>query len=209
MYLINAPINFRKSPKYCSPTVYLVAACYRKMSDSESEGSTIYDEKSEAPQVYDDSHIKVRKARSDKGKKERTPAQQAATQKALLVLKERREAINKAAKERLETASDAERQRILAEKYEAKKARKQKLPPVPSYVTLGDFENFKRDLIGAMPKQVYKAVEVEKVVRPKKEIPAAAPVAAPVVAPVAAPVAEKQKALSGHALLDQMFFNNR
>ena len=179
------------------------------MSDSESEGSTIYDEKSEAPQVYDDSHIKVRKARSDKGKKERTPAQQAATQKALLVLKERREAINKAAKERLETASDAERQRILAEKYEAKKARKQKLPPVPSYVTLGDFENFKRDLIGAMPKQVYKAVEVEKVVRPKKEIPAAAPVAAPVVAPVAAPVAEKQKALSGHALLDQMFFNNR
>ena len=181
------------------------------MSDSESEGSTIYDEKSEAPQVYDDKHIKVRKVRSDKGeKKERTPAQKAATQKALLVLKERREALNKAAKERMETASDAERQRILAEKYEAKKARRQKLPPAPSYVTLGDFENFKRDLIGAMPKQVYKAVEVEKVVRPKKEAPpAAAPVAVPVAAPVAAPVAEKPKQLSGHALLDQMFFNNR
>jgi hypothetical protein len=181
------------------------------MSDSESEGSTIYDEKSEAPQVYDDKHIKVRKARSDKGKKERTPAQQAATQKALLVLKERREALNKAAKERLETASDAERQRILAEKYEAKKARRQKLPPAPSYVTLGDFENFKRDLISAMPKQVYKAVEIEKVVRPKKEAPIAAPIAAPapVAAPVVAPPAEKQKALSGHALLDQMFFNNR
>jgi hypothetical protein len=206
---INAPINFKKSPKYWSPTVYLVAACYRKMSDSESEGSTIYDEKSTVAESYDDSHVKVRKARSDKGKKERTPAQQAATQKALLVLKERREAINKAAKERLETASDAERQRILAEKYEAKKARKQKLPPAPSYVTLGDFENFKRDLIGAMPKQVYKAVEIEKVARPKKETPVAAPVVAPVAAPVAAPIAEKQKALSGHALLDQMFFNNR
>jgi len=182
------------------------------MSDSESEGSTIYDEKSEAPQVYDDSHVKVRKARSDKGKKERTPAQQAATQKALTVLRERREAINKAAKERLDTASDAERQRILAEKFDAKKARKQKLPPGPSYVTLGDFENFKRDLISAMPKQVYKAVEIEKVARPKKEtvpVVAAAPVAAPVVAPVAAVIAEKPKALSGHALLDQMFFNNR
>jgi hypothetical protein len=186
------------------------------MSDSESEGSTIYDEKSEAPQVYDDKHIKVRKARSDKGqKKERTPAQQAATQKALAVLKERREALNKAAKERLETASDAERQRILAEKYEAKKARRQKLPPAPSYITLGDFENFKRDLMNAMPKQVYKAVEIEKVVRPKKEAPVAAPVAvpaaapAPVVAPVAALPVEKPKTLSGHALLDQMFFNNR
>ena len=179
------------------------------MSDSESEGSTIYDEKSTVAESYDDSHVKVRKARSDKGKKERTPAQKAATQKALLVLKERREAINKAAQERLEMASDAERQRILAEKYEAKKARKQKLPPAPSYVTLGDFENFKRDLIGAMPKQVYKAVEVEKVVRPKKEAPVAAPVAVPVAAPVAAPVAEKPKQLSGHALLDQMFFNNR
>ena len=180
------------------------------MSDSESEGSTIYDEKSTVAESYDDSHVKVRKVRSDKGKKERSPAQQAATQKALLVLKERREALNKAAKERLETASDAERQRILAEKFEAKKARKQKLPPVPSYVTLGDFENFKRDLIGAMPKQVYKAVEIEKVARPKKEaVPVVAPVVAPVAAPVAAVVAEKQKALSGHALLDQMFFNNR
>ena len=179
------------------------------MSDSESEGRTIYDEKSEAPQVYDDKHVKVRKTRSDKGKKERTPAQQAATQKALLVLKERREQLNKASKERLETASDAERQRILADKYEARKARKQKLPPAPSYITLGDFENFKRDLIGAMPKQVYKAVEIEKVARPKKEVVAPVPVPVPVAVSAPTPVAEKQKALSGHALLDQMFFNNR
>ena len=186
------------------------------MSDSESEGSTIYDEKSETAEVYDDKHVKVRKTRSDKGKKERTPAQQAATQKALAVLKERREALNKAAKERLEMASDAERQRILADKFEAKKARKQKLPPAPSYVTLGDFENFKRDLISAMPKQVYKAVEIEKVRKVKDSPPPAVLPAhrvsaspAPVPEPIPAPVVEKQKALSGHALLDQMFFNNR
>ena len=179
------------------------------MSDSESEGSTIYDEKSEATQVYDDKHVKVRKTRSDKGKKERTPAQIAATQKALTVLKERREAKNKADKERLEKASDAEKQRILATKYEEKKQRRQKLPPAPAYVTLGDFENFKKELIGAMPKEVYKAVEIER--KPKKEkeppmpenrYPAPPPVAAPV-----APVPVQQQPLSGHALLDKMFFS--
>jgi hypothetical protein len=184
------------------------------MSDSENEGSTIYDERSSIAETYDDSSVKIRKVRSDKGKKERTPAQQAATQKALLVLKERREALNKAAKERMDMASDQERQRILADKFEAKKARKQKLPPAPSYVTLGDFENFKRDLISAMPREVYKAVEIERPPRKVREAPPPAvlpphrverPV--PVATPAPAPVAPKQ--LSGHALLDQMFFTNR
>tara|TARA_R110002126_G_scaffold214662_1_gene360901 strand:- start:4575 stop:5114 length:540 start_codon:yes stop_codon:yes gene_type:complete len=177
------------------------------MSDSESEGSTIYDEKREPPPVYDDKHIKVRKVRSDKGKKERTPAQVAATQKALTVLKERREAKNKADKERLEKASDAEKQRILADKYEEKKQRRAKLPPAPSYVTMGDLEMFKKDIISAFPKEVYKAVEIER--KPKKEkeppmpenrYPAPPPVAVP------APVVQQQQPLSGHALLDKMFF---
>ena len=60
-----------------------------------------------------------------------------------------------------------------------------------------------------MPKQVYKAVEIEKVARPKKEVVAPVPVPVPVAVSAPTPVAEKQKALSGHALLDQMFFNNR
>jgi hypothetical protein len=177
------------------------------MSDSESEGETIYESVSvvngsEVPE-YDDSNIKVRKTRKDKGKKERTPAQIAATQKALLVLKERREAKNKADADRLASANEVERQRILAEKYEKKKMHKQKLPPAPAYVTLGDLDIFKKEILGALPKQVYKAVEIER--KPPKVVatapaPTPAPVAAPVPAPVAAP-------LSGHALLDKMFFS--
>tara|TARA_R110000868_G_scaffold1210_3_gene9233 strand:- start:2166 stop:2702 length:537 start_codon:yes stop_codon:yes gene_type:complete len=176
------------------------------MSDSESDGSTIYDEKREPPQVYDDKDVKVRKVRSDKGKKERTPAQIAATQKALTVLKERREAKNAADKERLEKASEAEKQRILATKYEEKKQRRHKLPPAPAYVTMGDLESFKKELISAMPKEVYKAVEIER--KPKKEKEPPMPenrYPAPPPA-VAAPVPQPQQPLSGHALLDKMFF---
>lgn len=182
------------------------------MSDSDSEGSTIFESASvvtgsEVPE-YDDSNIKVRKTRKDKGVKERTPAQIAATQKALLVLKERREAKNKADAERLSNANEVERQRILAEKYEQKKMRKQKLPPPPAYVTLGDLDLFKKEILGALPKQVYKAVEIErKPHRTQPQVPrpvAPAPVVAPVVAPV--PVAPMAP-LSGHALLDKMFFS--
>ncbi len=180
------------------------------MSDSESEGETIYETASvmtgsEVPD-YDDSHVKVRKTRKDKGVKERTPAQIAATPKALLVLKERREAKNKADAERLASANEVERQRILAEKYEQKKQRKQKLPPPPAYVTLGDLDLFKKEILGALPKQVYKAVEIErKPSRPQPSRPVpAAPAPAPVVAPIAAPAPVQ---LSGHALLDKMFFS--
>lgn len=159
--------------------------------------------KEDVAKVYDDSHVKVRRTRKDKGK-ERTPAQKEAIQKALTVLKERREAKSKEEKERLEKASEAERQRILAEKYEKKKQQKQKLPPAPSYVTLGDFENFKKELLGAMPKEVYKAVEVEK--KPKKVDPPVQPVIREIVKEK---VIEKPKVLTGSALLDEIFFKGR
>jgi len=178
------------------------------MSDSESEGSTIFESASVVggpePKAYDDSSIKVRKPRKDKGVKERTPAQIAATQKALLVLKERREAKNKADAERMASANEVERQRILAEKYEQKKQRKQKLPPPPAYVTLGDLDLFKKEILGALPKEVYKAVEIER--KPSRPVPKETPRPAP--APVAAPVPVAVVApLSGHALLDKMFFS--
>lgn len=153
--------------------------------------------------VYDDSAVKVRRTRKDKGK-ERTPAQKEAIQKALSVLKERREAKAKEDKERLEKASEAERQRILAEKYEKKKQQKHKLPPAPSYVTLGDFENFKKELLSAMPKEVYKAVEVEK--KPKKVETPVQPVIREIVKEK---VVEKPKVLTGSALLDEIFFKGR
>ena len=152
--------------------------------------------------TYDDKHIKVRKTRSDKGvKKERTPAQKEATAKALSILKERREAKKKEDEERMAKASEQERQRILAQKYEQKKRNKEKLPPAPSYVTLADMQNFKNEILSALPKEVYKAVEVEKVVKVKEE---PKPVEKPILKP--APVSQPEK-LTGHALLDRMFFN--
>lgn len=167
------------------------------MSDSESDTDVTQEV---VAKVYDDSHVKVKKPRSDKGK-ERTPAQKEAITKALSVLKERREAKKKEDTERVAKADDAERQRILAEKYEKKKQQRHKLPPAPSYVTLGDFENFKKDLLNAMPKEVYKAVEIEKPVK-KVEVPVVKEVVKP------KPV-EKSKVLSGSALLDEIFFKGR
>lgn len=179
------------------------------MSDSESEGDDQKTEVSVATSgTYDDKGIKVRKPRSDKGRKERTPAQVAATTKALAVLKERREKESADRKERLEKATDAERQRILAENYEKKKLSRKKLPPVPSYVTLGDFERFKNELLGAMPKEVYKAVEIER--KPRKEhVPPPAVYHPPPQKAVEVihhqPLPQVVKQLSGSALLDKMF----
>jgi hypothetical protein len=181
------------------------------MSDSESDGeSQITHETASVSGTYDDKSIKVRKVRSDKGKKERTPAQIAATTKALSVLKERREKEAADRKERMEKATDAERQRILAEKYEKTKLSRKKLPPVPSYVTLGDFERFKNELLGAMPKEVYKAVEIERKPRKEHTQPVAAqPIPQPIPQPVAQPIyhapVQAPKQLSGSALLDKMF----
>jgi hypothetical protein len=181
------------------------------MSDSESDGeSQITHETASVSGTYDDKSIKVRKVRSDKGKKERTPAQIAATTKALSVLKERREKEAADRKERMEKATDAERQRILAEKYEKTKLSRKKLPPVPSYVCLGDLERFKNEILGALPKEVYKAVEIER--KPRKEAQPVQPVPQPVPQPVqqiyhAPPPRPEiaQKQLSGSALLDKMF----
>ena len=139
--------------------------------------------------------------KSTKGQ-ERTPAQKEATAKALAVLKERRGAKQTEDKERLEKASEAEKQRILAEKYEKQKQQRKKLPPAPSYVTLGDLETFKKDILGALPKEVYKAVEVVKEPKKPKAIEAPAPV-------IKERVVEKPIHLSGSALLDELLFRNR
>jgi len=172
------------------------------MTDSDDDGNDEVIETS--VKVNDDSHIKVRKTRSDKGiKKERTPAQKEATAKALTILKERREAKKKEDEDRLKKASEQERQRILAEKYEKKKQHKQKLPPAPSYVTLADMEKFKTEILSALPKEVYKAVEVEKKVVKTNQEPK--PVEKPI--PKSIPVSEPVK-LSGHQLLDRIFFNH-
>jgi hypothetical protein len=129
-----------------------------------------------------------------KPKKERTSAQKEAFGKALAILKEKREAVKNAEKEKYEKATADEKDRLQKEKYEKAKNHKKKLPPAPSYVTTGDLEKFKLDLLNALPKSESKQefIKPEPVVKPEPVIKKQ-----PVV----------QKTLTGHDLLDKLFFS--
>jgi hypothetical protein len=133
-------------------------------------------------------------------KKERTPAQKEAFAKALAILKEKRKAIKDTEKEILEKATAAEREAIEKAKFEKAKNHKKKLPPVPSYVTMSDLEKFKLDLLSALPKAAAPAPAPEQKHEP-----------IPVVAAKPEPVIKKQpvvaKTLTGHDLLDKLFFS--
>lgn len=163
------------------------------MSDSESEVSI-----QEAPPVEP-------KVRKPPVKKERTPAQKEATAKALAILKERREAKAREEKERIEKASEAERQRILADKYEKRKQQKKSLPPAPSYLTVADMEKFRDEILGALPKEVYKAVEIPKV----KKVPVEKPVEIRATSTAVAPKEREVVQLTGSALLDAILFKGK
>lgn len=157
------------------------------------------------PVIDDDDEIDqvVEKIAPVKVKKERTPAQKEAFSKALSILKEKREAVKTVEKETFEKADAAEKDRIAKEKFEKAKNHKKKLPPVPSYVTVGDLEKFKMDLLSAFPKSEPKS-------EPKPEPVKVEPVRVePVVK--AEPIIKKQpivqKTLTGHDLLDKLFFS--
>lgn len=142
-----------------------------------------------------DQVIQPKQRKSTKGRP-RTPAQQEAFSKALSVLKERREMKKKDETERYEKASAEEKERIAKEKFEKAKNHKKKLPPAPSYVTTGDLEKFKLDILNAIPKHESKVVEPVKVVAEPKPV-------------VDIPTPKKQivqKPLTGHELLDKLFF---
>lgn len=133
-----------------------------------------------------------------KTKKVRTVAQQEAFKKALTVLKEKRESVKTVEKEKFEKATAVEKEQFEKEKYEKAKSHKKKLPPAPSYVTTGDLEKFKMDLLNAMPKHETpkpvksEPIKVESVKKPE-------------------PVVKKEpvvsKTLTGHDLLDKLFFS--
>lgn len=130
-----------------------------------------------------------------KVKKERTPKQKEAFANAMAILKAKRESVKTVEKERFEKADAVEKDRLAKEKFEKAKNHKKKLPPVPSYVTTGDLERFKVDLMTAMKPSAPTPV-IEKPAPP----PAPAPVAVaakPVVA----------QSLTGHNLLDKLFFS--
>lgn len=149
------------------------------------------------------SEIKVRRKRE---KKPATPAQKEAITKALSALKTKREALRKQQEEEEANITEEQRQIKLKEKYEKAKQQKKKLPPAPSYITTEEFRSFKDEILRAMPKEVYKAVEIERkepvvskkhvVEEPKVVLPPPQPIS--VMPPV-------QKVLTGHDLLDKVF----
>jgi hypothetical protein len=134
-----------------------------------------------------------------KQKKPRTQAQQESFQKALAVLKEKREMKMKDEKERLAKASAEERARIEKEKYEKARNHKKRLPPAPSYVTMSDLDKFKTDLLNAIPKYTPPEPQSVKPEPVKVEVK-------PEPVKVAPPKESKPKTLTGHELIDKLFF---
>jgi len=150
------------------------------------------------------------KTKETKEKKARTPAQVAAQQKALATLKEKRDKIRveeeKAEKEaEVDAGKKAELDKV---KYEKAKQQRKRLPVPPSYVTVNDLDRFKNDLLGSLSgiKHEVKVQEVKpepKVQEPKvQEVKAQEPKV--IEKPVPAPPQQK---LTGHELLDRIFFN--
>ena len=147
-----------------------------------------------------------------KEKKARTPAQIAAQQKALATLKEKRDKLkaeeDKAEKEaEVDASKKAELEKA---KYEKAKTQRKRLPPAPSYITMNDLDKFKNDLLGSLTKQT----EPKPGPYPEHRFPPvelAKPTPVPVM-PVVEKVIEKpvpvpQQKLTGHELLDRIFFN--
>jgi hypothetical protein len=152
-----------------------------------------------------------------KEKKARTPAQIAAQQKALATLKEKRDKL-KAEEDKAEKEAEADASKkaeLEKAKYEKAKAQRKRLPPAPSYITMNDLDKFKNDLLGSLTKHT--EPKPAPLAEPKENrFPAPAP-PAPVEKPVEKPVViekviEKpvpvpQVKLTGHELLDRLFFN--
>ena len=130
-------------------------------------------------------------------KKELTEGKKKAVQAMFEGLKKKREA--RKAEQEAETAeAKAEKKQAkLQKQYLAAKARR--TPPVSSYVTMADLEDFKNQLLGSMPKTIYKEVPVDRIV--PKVIPV--PIETVREKVVQVPAVKK---ISGNELIDSIFF---
>jgi len=143
-------------------------------------------------------------AEKKKEKKPRTEAQIAAQQKALATLKEKRDKQKAEETKLVEEAKTDELKKKELEKiqYEKAKYQKKKLPPAPSYITSVDLEKFKNELIGSLSsKPVIQEKPVEKVVEKPVVVERV------IEKVVEKPVPVVQQKLTGHELLDRIFFN--
>ena len=133
----------------------------------------------------------------------RTEAQIAATAKAFASLQAKRQQAKEDADKEEATLDNEAKQEKLKQKYEKAKLSKNRLPPVPNYVTVSDLNAFKNDLLQFMPKTVYKEVPgPERVVYRDRPVPVDK-------VEVKEVVKEKPVVISGNQLLDSIFFKNK
>ena len=112
--------------------------------------------------------------------------------------------------EGLKKAREQRRETLERETDEAKAERKQeklkivaeskyakKRPPVTQYVTMRDLEAFRADLIGILPKTVYKEVPVDRLVPHPVPVP---------IETIREKIVQVPQKITGNALLDSIFF---
>ena len=140
-----------------------------------------------------------------KEKKPRSEAQKAAAKNMLAKLAEKRKQQAEDEERDMKAATELDKQEKLKLQYEiAKMKRSKKLPPIPAYVTTAQLELMERRIMAALPREVYRDVPQEIVVKEKlvpvdrinvveKEVVRERPVI-------------QQKQISGNQLLDSIFF---
>jgi hypothetical protein len=130
-------------------------------------------------------------------KKELTEGKKKAVQAMFEGLKKKREE-RKAEQEKETAEAKAEKKQAkLQKQYLAAKARR--TPPVSSYVTMADLEDFKNSLLGQMPKTIYKEVPVDRIVPKVITVPIETVKEKVIQVPAV-------KKITGNELIDSIFF---
>jgi len=138
-------------------------------------------------EVANDPPPKVKKVLSDKKKE--------AMAKMFEGLKKTREMRRETLERETDEAKEARKQEKLKIAAESKYTKKR--PPVTQYVTMRDLEAFRADLIGILPKTVYKEVPVDRLVPHPVPVP---------IETIREKIVQVPQKITGNALLDSIFF---
>jgi hypothetical protein len=131
-------------------------------------------------------------------KKDLSEGKKRAVQAMFEGLKKKRQERKEEQEKETAEAKEERKQQRLHKAYLKQKARN--TPPVSSYVTMADLEDFKNQLLGQMPKTIYKEVPVDRIV------PKVITVPLETVKEKVVQVLQPPKKISGNELIDSIFF---
>jgi hypothetical protein len=131
-------------------------------------------------------------------KKDLSEGKKKAVQAMFEGLKKKRQERKEEQEKETAEAKEERKQQRLHKAYLKQKARN--TPPVSSYVTMADLEDFKNQLLGQMPKTIYKEVPVDRIV------PKVITVPLETVKEKVVQVLQPPKKISGNELIDSIFF---